>query len=344
VLLFSVLYGFWVVNYVGFNGDVMRASATQFLTLAEKQAAVVPRMVGHRLMGTSLLFSGDIAASRAHLDRAIALYDPGEHRRLATWFGQDVRVVILEYRSWSQWLLGYPHAALVDAERAVKDAREIGEAATLMSALCLTSLTYILCGEYATANAASNEAMLLADEKGAALWRAWATLNQGAILLPTSKAMEAFQHTSAGIAAWRSTGAKFLMPFWLSNLALEYVQLGQLDNAWRSICDAMMPIKNTETMFEAEVHRIAGEIALLSPSPDAAKAEAYFECALAVARQQQARSWELRAAMSLARLWRDQGKPQQARELLAPVYGWFTEGFDTRDLKEAKALLEELSA
>ena len=99
-----------------------------------------------------------------------------------------------------------------------------------------------------------------------------------------------------------------------------------------------------ERIFAAEVNRIAGEIALKSPEPDAAKAEAYFDRALAVARQQQAKSWELRAAMSLARLWRDQGKVQQARELLAPVYGWFTEGFDTRDLKEAKALLEQLAA
>ena len=99
-----------------------------------------------------------------------------------------------------------------------------------------------------------------------------------------------------------------------------------------------------ERWCEAEVYRTAGEIALMSPEPDAAKAQAYFERALAIARQQQAKSWELRAAMSLARLWRDQGKAQQARELLAPVYGWFTEGFDTRDLKEAKALLDELNA
>jgi predicted ATPase len=104
-------------------------------------------------------------------------------------------------------------------------------------------------------------------------------------------------------------------------------------------------VKTTkETMHEADVHRIAGEIALLSPEPDAAKAEAYFERALVVARQQQAKSWELRAAMSMARLWRDQGKRDEARTLLAPVYGWFTEGFDTLDLKEAKALLDELAS
>jgi predicted ATPase len=123
-----------------------------------------------------------------------------------------------------------------------------------------------------------------------------------------------------------------------------YVDLGQLDDAWRCIDEAMTVIQaSKERWFEAEANRIAGQIALKSPEPDAAKAEAYFGRALALARQQQAKSWELRAAMSLARLWRDQGKVQQARELLAPIYGWFTEGFDTRDLKEVKALLAELT-
>ena len=129
-----------------------------------------------------------------------------------------------------------------------------------------------------------------------------------------------------------------------SYLARAYAELGQFDDAWRCIGEAMTAVETTkERWCEAEVDRMAGEIALKSPQPDATKAETYFERALAVARQQQAKSWELRAAMSMARLWRDQGKVQQARELLAPVYGWFTEGFDTRDLKEAKALLEELA-
>jgi predicted ATPase len=128
-------------------------------------------------------------------------------------------------------------------------------------------------------------------------------------------------------------------------LAHAYAELGQFDHAWRRHGEAMMVIKTAkERWCEAEVNRIAGEIILLSPEPDATKAEAYFERALDIARHQQAKSWELRAAISLARLWRDQGKVQQARELLAPVYGWFTEGFDTLDLKEAKALLEELAA
>jgi predicted ATPase len=135
------------------------------------------------------------------------------------------------------------------------------------------------------------------------------------------------------------------MPSILSILARAYGELGQFDEAWRCIGEAITAVETTkEGISEAEVHRTAGEIALLSPARDAAKAEAYFERALAIARQQQAKSLELRAVMSLARLWRDQGKVQQGRELLAPVYGWFTEGFDTRDLKEAKALLEELAA
>ena len=135
------------------------------------------------------------------------------------------------------------------------------------------------------------------------------------------------------------------MPLSLTYLTRAYAELGQFDDAWRSIGEAVTIVETTkERWCEAEVNRVAGEIALKSPQRDAVKAEAYFDRALAVARQQQAKSWELRASMSLARLWRSQGKPQQARELLAPVYGWFTEGFDTRDLKEAETLINELAS
>jgi predicted ATPase len=144
--------------------------------------------------------------------------------------------------------------------------------------------------------------------------------------------------------AFRSTGANFLAPLDLSLQAITHAALGNFDDARRCIAEAMNAMEtNKEKWFEADVIRTAGAVELKSPQRDTVKAEGYFERALAVAREQQAKSWELRASMSLARLWRDQGKVQQARELLAPVYGWFTEGFDTRDLKEAKALLEELA-
>ncbi len=150
---------------------------------------------------------------------------------------------------------------------------------------------------------------------------------------------------TTGIAAFRSTGATVWTPLCLSYLARAYAEIGQFDAAWRGIGEALTAVEATkERWFEADIYRIAGEIALMSPEPDAAKAEAYFERALAVARAQQAKSWELRAAMSMARLWRNQGKRDEVRDLLAPVYGWFTEGFDTLDLKEAKALLDELAS
>ena len=134
------------------------------------------------------------------------------------------------------------------------------------------------------------------------------------------------------------------MPLRLSHLAMAHAALDQFDVAWRHMDEAMTAVDATkERWWEADIYRMAGEIALMSSEPDAGKAEAYFERALAVARQQQAKSWELRAAMSMARLWRDQGKRDEACELLAPVYGWFTEGFDTLDLKEAKSLLDQLA-
>jgi predicted ATPase len=171
-------------------------------------------------------------------------------------------------------------------------------------------------------------------------------LGRGWLLGLTGRAADTVQMITSGIAASRSTGTTLYLPSWLSNLAAAHAELGQLDEAWRCIGEAMSIIETAkERWFEAEVNRNAGEISLKSsPEPDATKAQAYFERALAVARKQQAKSWELRAAMSMARLWGDQGKRDEARQLLAPVYGWFTEGFDTRDLKEAKALLDELAS
>src|SRR5215472_4086694 len=149
----------------------------------------------------------------------------------------------------------------------------------------------------------------------------------------------------SGMPAWRSTGARLFVPLYLSYLTRAYADLGQFDDAWRCIEEAVTAVETTkQRWWEPEVNRVAGEIALKSPKLDAVKAEAHFERALSVARQQQAKSFELRASMSMARLWRDQGKAQQARELLAPVYGWFTEGFDTRDLMDAKALLQQLTS
>jgi predicted ATPase len=345
LLLFSVLYALWVESFAAFNGDVVRELAEQFRALAEKQGTTVPLLIAHRVMGLSLVFTGDMAEGRAHLDQGIALYDPAEHRPLATRFGSDVRVVILCYRSLALWLLGYPEAALADADEALEDAREIGQAPSLMLALVTTTFTLIHCGSCSAATTQLDEVAALAAEKGALLWKATGMTTQGCVWALTGKASDAVQMIISGMTAYRSTGTTVFTPWHLSILAKAYAELGQFDAAWRCIGEAMTAVETTkERLWEAEVNRMAGEIALKSPEQYAEKAREYFERALAVARKQQAKSWELRAAMSMARLWRDQGKRDEARELLAPVYGWFTEGFDTLDLKEAKGLLDELAA
>jgi class 3 adenylate cyclase/predicted ATPase len=345
LLLFLVLYGFWTANYVAFNGDICRDLAVHFLALAEKQNATVPRVIGHRIMGPCLTIRGDLVEAWGHYDLAITLYNPTEHRHLATRFSADASVAILTHRAFNLWLLGYPATALRDADDALKNAREIGQAVSSMFALYFVTRFHVFCGNYSVATALAQELFGLADEKDAQMWKAQGTLNKGWILALTSNTSEAIREITIGIAAYRSTGSTLNLPAHLSYLALAYADIGQFDDAWRCIREAISASDATkERWFEAETNRIAGKIALKSPDPDAANAEAYFERALAVARQQQAKSWELRAAMSMARLWRDQGKRDEARELLAPVYGWFTEGFDTLDLKEAKALLEELVA
>ncbi|TMK52352.1 MAG: hypothetical protein E6G70_01550 [Alphaproteobacteria bacterium] len=345
LLLFSVLYGLLAANFVAFNGDAACKLATEILALAEKQGATAPLMIAHRIMGSSLLMTGDIAEGRAHYDQALAFYSPAEHRPLATRFGQDVRVAILSFRPLALWLLGYPKAALADHEQALRDAREIGHAATLMYALSNTAMTHIFCRSYATATALTTELVALADEKGALFWKAYGMMHQGCVLAMTGKSTNAVQMFTSGFNALRARGTTLYMPWYLSLLSVTYAELGRNDDAWRCLGEATTTMeRGGERWFEAEIHRTAGEIALMDPEPEAAKAEAYFESALAVARKQQAKSWELRAAMSMARLWRDRGKKQQAHDLLAPVFGWFTEGFDTLDLKEVKALLDELHA
>jgi class 3 adenylate cyclase/predicted ATPase len=345
LLLFSVLYSAWAASFVAFNGDVARDLASQFLALAEKQEQTVPLMIGNRLMGNSLTLTGDIVKGRAHYNQAFALYDPATHRTLATRFGQDVGVSTLVYRSLARWMLGYPEAALADVDHVLEDARDSGHAVPLMYAQFHTSLTNVLCAKYAAANAQSSEVVRLADEKGAALWKALGTMQKGCVLAQSGKASEALQMITSGITMYRSTGSRLYLPIFLSHLSKAYGELGQFDQAWRYTGEAMAAVETTkERWYEAEIHRVTGEIALKLPQLGSSQAETYFERALNVARMQQAKSWELRAAMSMARLWLDQGMPEKARDLLAPIYGWFTEGFDTHDLKEAKALLHALAS
>ena len=276
----------------------------------------------------------------------VALYDPAKHRSLAARFGQDPRASALSFRALALWLLGYPDAAFSRHRRCAQRRARDRQAATMMYALAVISRTLVAAGNYVKASAVADELITLAERKGRSVVEGVRSgrqrLHHGLDRqsLGSGPSDELRDHR---VSVNRSyVFDTFILRRTWSGL---YAELGQFDDAWRYIDDAMAAVDtNKETWCEADIHRVAGEIALMSPEREVAKAELFFERALAVAREQQAKSWELRAAMSMARLWRDQGKRKEARELLASVYGWFTEGFNTLDLKQAKELLDELAA
>ena len=342
LLLLSVLYGFWTANLFGFNGKNLIEISHRIMALAERQGATFALMMGHRTLGVALMATGALLEGRRHLDQAVALYNPSEHRQFATRF-LHAQMANLTQRALVLWQLGFPNATLSDLEHALKEGREIGHAASLMGALFYVSFLNVWCEGPAAERKLAEELLVLAEEKHAPFFAALGTMQRGVVLAVTGDAEAAVPMINTGISQYRSTNSTWLTPWYLTRLAEAQAKLGHHDEAWQRISEAFEEMeKGGEVQHQAEINRVAGEIALLSPEIDVARAERYFEKALSVARQQQAKSWELRAAMSLARLWHDQGKPQQARELLAPVYGWFTEGFDTLDLKEAKVLLDEL--
>jgi class 3 adenylate cyclase/predicted ATPase len=345
LLLFSVLHGFWVANHVAFNGDLVRELADQFMAFAVKLGDTFPLVLAHRVAGTSSLFLGDIVDGRAHLDRAMSLYQPAAHRPLGTRFGQEVGVAILSNRPLALWLLGHPKAALEDADNALRYARDVGQTASYLYALTRIAWIQLVIGNYEVAAVQTKELMAIAEEMEGSYWTAAGMMLQGCLFALTGKGSAAIDLITAGIGASRLKGANLLrMPWYFSCLAQAHVELGQVDEARRCVSEAMMAMETTkETWQEADIYRIAGELLLMSPEQKARKGQAHLERALEIARAQKARSWELRAATSLARLWRGQGKRRQAADLLSPIYGWFTEGFDTPDLKQAQALLAELA-
>jgi predicted ATPase len=331
------------VNYVAFNERVVPELAAQFLALAREKRETVPIMIGHRLVGCTLLSSGEIEASRTHFDQAITRYNPAEHQQAAARFAPDITMMSMSWRALAAWILGYPEAAQADLDRALALARETGRAVDLMFILIGSQPTRIQSGDYATGRAQLNEGLALADETGASFWKAMGTMFEGCIFALTGEPARAVSSIVSAIEPYRSTGATLYMPFYLSYLARAHADLGQFAEARRCVREAIATLQASGTKWlEADVHRISGEIALLSPERDVAGAKVCFERALAIARAQEARSWELRAATSLAQLGRDQGRLAEAHDLLAPVYGWFTEGFGTSDLKQAGALLDEL--
>jgi tetratricopeptide (TPR) repeat protein len=232
LLWFSVLFAFYTQNFVSHNGNASCELATQFLKLAERQGTGVPLMIGHRIMGASLLTTGVFAGSRTHFDQALALYDPVEHRSITARFGQDTRVVTLTWRSLSLWYLGYPAAALKDARESVSYAREVSQASSLMFALTGVTATHIFCGRYEIAEAHSKELVALAEEKRSS-WKSFGVVYQGLLSALSGEAADAVWMITAGVSALQSTGTTLFVPWFLAALARAYARLGPFDQGDR---------------------------------------------------------------------------------------------------------------
>jgi class 3 adenylate cyclase/predicted ATPase len=340
--LVRVLWGQFTGDFAGGRERASLAVAEELLRLSERLADAAGRQLGHSSVGASLLYLGSFSEARIHFDRALAAESDHE-REWAFHYGQSGKVVAHSYLSLDLLLLGFADQGRRHAEQTIAEAQGLSHPPSLCFAHSIVTRFYYLLGD---AQHLAEYAVLvarLADEQRLGLWQALGSIYVGWSRAENGAADEAINLIRGGLTKYRAVGAGLSVPLYLSSLATIEVRVGHRREAMQLIGEATAVVESGEEgWMSAELHRLAGEIALLEPDPDRAKAQTHFERARAVARDQQAKFWELRAAMSMARLWREQGKRGEARDLLVPVYGWFTEGFDTPDLKEAKALLDAL--
>jgi tetratricopeptide (TPR) repeat protein len=343
--IFAVLDGLWTANYMAFNGDALLALCEQYVSLAEAQDNVDVKIAATFNTALALCATGSLEAARAQFDRAVAHFPSANPAALIALCGFDFRHPGLGNRGACLWLLGFPEAALSDCEQAVAGARDGRHAVTFLMTVPVAITVLARLARYDEAIALADQVEAVSDEKELAFVVVNVRLNRAFVLSLMGDESGAIRTILSIEESSREMGLTFLTPFKKIILAEAYAKQGQFKLARACVRDALENIERTkESWFEAEVHRTAGEIVLMESAERHADAEAHFEGALDVARRRKARSFELMAATSLARLRRDQGKRVVARDLLAPIYGWFTEGFSTPALREAKALLDELAS
>jgi class 3 adenylate cyclase/predicted ATPase len=342
--LFRALYGLTMTYSVRGKIRIGRDVAEQLLTVGKRLRD--PELLGyaHHATGNNLLWFGELAAARMHLEKGIALYRPEWSRALAFRFGFNCGSNCHFFLGRVLWHLGYPDQALRSAEQAVAIAESVSHPVSLAGALSWAAALHQLRGNAERAREVAETDLALTTEEAIRFFRSHAIILRGWALVGQGQCEEGIAQLREGLTAYRDLGAELECSHWLALLAESYCGTGQPVEGLRLIAEALDHIAETGVVYyEAELHRLDGELRLRLDSRDEQRAQASFCQALEIARQQQAKSWELRAATSLARLWTEQGRHTEARELLAPVYGWFTEGFNTADLKDAKALLDELA-
>ncbi|MGE0827413.1 MAG: hypothetical protein AB7P18_35480, partial [Candidatus Binatia bacterium] len=363
-LIFPILLGLW--NFYTLRGVQKTAHplAEQLLRLARKTPEKSRLLEAHLSSGMGMLYRGEMVTARAHLEKCLTLYDvQGDPSRISI-YGADPRVVVHGHAAWTLWFLGYPAQAMRQSQAALTQAHQLAHPFSLTFALAFTAALYQLRQEIDLAYEHAQVTMTMATDHGFAPWSAMGTVLYGWALVLQGHRRKGVIRMQQGVQAWHGTGAEVGRLHWLTLLAEAYEQLGQIEEGLRTLDDALRIGTITgERMYEAEVYRLKGELLLMQEgkkqgarrqeqgkkmetvprSLNPGEAEACFHKAIEIARQQQAKSWELRATTSLARLCVQKGKQREARNLMSGIYYWFTEGFDTKDLQEAKKLLEELA-
>jgi predicted ATPase len=345
--LFPVLWGLWLFHKVRSELPRAREMAEQLFALARRLNDPDLALQAQQALGLTALCRGEPAAALRHVEQVATLYDPNRHRTHAFLFGQDPGVICKAYGAVALWLLGYPDAAERQSNAAIGMSHELSPTSQAV-ALHFAAMLHQLRRDGPRTRACAEASGAIAAEHGFSFWRAGGAVMSGWALAAGGAAAEGLGRLRQGLADWHATGSVTYRTYYLGLLAEVLAEQGQAEEAGRLLDEALALVQQTdERLYEAELHRLRGELLRSGPAAPGPAAlqrvEEDFCRALDIARRQQAKSLALRAAMSLAQLGQSRGRPEEGRELLAEVYGWFTEGFDTRDLQEARALLEQLA-
>jgi predicted ATPase len=347
--LFPVLRGLWVFYITRAEYGAAHELGEQLVRLAQSVQDPALLIEAHFVLGETCLFIGELTQARILLEQGITLYDPQRHPSHAFLYGFDPGAACLLHAAQALWLLGYPDQALKRGHEALTLAQELSHPPNLAFTLFLAAKVHQFRRERHAVQDQIGTALVLSTKQGFAYWLAFGTILRGWALVEQGQREEGIAQMRQGLAAYRTTGADLIRTYFLALLAEAYGKEGQPEEGLNVLAEALALVGKTgERHYEAELYRVKGALTLQSKiqgpnSTVEAEAEECFLKAIEIARQQQAKSLELRAVMSLARLWQQRGKKDEARQLLAEVYHWFTEGLDTKDLQEAKALLDELA-
>ena len=331
-------------RYHAHRGELDRAQslAEDLLHLSRRRNDSAGLVMGHYSSGRNLMWVGSFASSRSHLETVLALYDPNSHHSLVRQTGIHPQLAAQAALGIVLFCLGFPDQALAQSNKAIAEARRLPHPPTLAMSLGIDALLLSIIGDDIGLEQRADGLVAVATDQGFPFYRATGAIFRGWVKAKNADVTEGLSLLRAGSSAYCATGATAWMPLYIALLAGACEIAGQIEEGAARLDQALQLVERTgERWFAAELDRQRGRLLLRQGHPEAA--EELYRKALGIAREQEAKLWELRAAASLARLWRDQGRRAAARDLLAPVYGWFTEGFATPDLKEAKALLDELT-